>query len=61
MVDSTGAEEMADIVEFLAKASGHEASEKAGRVQAWQHPSDWQLADRLQMDRLFLLLMGGSS
>jgi len=38
--------EMADVVGFQAQASGHEATEKAGRIQAWQHLSDWQLTNK---------------
>jgi len=51
-------EGIADMVEFQAQVSGHEATEKTGRIQAWQHLSDWQLADRFQSDRPVLLLPG---
>ena len=34
-------EGVADIVEFEAQVSGHEATEKTNRIQAWH----WQLAD----------------
>ena len=39
-------ERVANIVEIQAQVSGHEATEKASRIQAWQGLSDWQLADR---------------
>ena len=39
------------MVEFEAQVSGHEATEKANRVQAWQGLLDWQLADRFDRDR----------
>jgi len=42
-------EEIADIVEFQAQVGGHKANKKAGRIQVWQHLSDWQLANRFQM------------
>jgi len=34
------------------KVSGHEATEKANRIQAWQCLLDWQLADRFDRDSL---------
>jgi len=40
----------ADIVEFKSRVSGHEATEKASRIQVWQGVSDWQLANRFQRD-----------
>jgi len=49
---------VADLVEIKAQMTGHEATEKANRVQAWQGLSDWQLADRLDRDRPVLLLLG---
>ena len=45
-------EGVADVVEFEAQVSGHEATEKANRFQTWQGLLDWQLADRF--DRLLL-------
>jgi len=49
---------VADIVKFEAQVSGHEATEKANRIQASQGLSDWQLADRFDRDRPVLLLPG---
>jgi len=46
------------VMEFKAKVSVHEATEKANRIQAWQGLSDWQLADRLDRDKPVLLLPG---
>jgi len=46
------------MVEFKAQVNGHEATEKANRIQAWQGLLDWQLADRFNRDRLVLLLPG---
>ena len=53
-------EGVADMVEFEAQVSGHEATEKANRIQAWQGLLDWQLADRFDRDSLrpVLLLPG---
>ena len=53
-------EGVADMVKFEAQASGHEATEKANRIQAWQGLLDWQLADRFDRDSLrpVLLLPG---
>jgi len=48
---------MADMVEFQAQVSGHEATEKANRVQAWQGLSDKQLADRFDRNRPVLLFL----
>ena len=48
----------ADRVEFEAQVNGHEATEKANRIQAWHGLVDWQLADRLVRDKLVLLLPG---
>jgi len=48
----------ADMVEFEAQVNGHEATEKANRIQAWQSLLDWQLADRFDRDRPVLLLPG---
>jgi len=42
----------------LRWAGGHEATEKANRIQAWQHLSDWQLVDRFERDRPVLLWSG---
>jgi len=49
---------VADMVEFEAQVNGHEATEKANRIRAWQGLSDWQLADRFDRDRPVLLLSG---
>ena len=49
---------VADMVEFEAQVSGHEATEKANRIQAWQGLLDWQLADRFGRDRPVLHLPG---
>jgi len=51
-------EGVADMVKFKAQVNGHEATEKAIRIQAWQGLSDWQLADRFDKDRPVLLLPG---
>ena len=51
-------EGVADMVKFKAQVIGHEATEKANRIQAWQGLSDWQLADRFDKDRPVLLLPG---
>jgi len=51
-------EGVADIVEFEAQLNGHEATEKANRIQSWQGLLDWQLADRFDRDRPVLLLPG---
>ena len=51
-------EGVADIVGFEALVSGHEATEKANRIPAWQDLLDWQLADRVDRDRPILLLPG---
>jgi len=51
-------EGVADMVEFEAQVSGHEATEKTNRIQAWQGLLDWQLADRFDRDRPVLLLPG---
>jgi len=48
----------ADMVNFEAQVNGHEATEKANRIQAWQGLLDWQLADRFDRDRPVLLLPG---
>ena len=44
-------EGVADMVKFKAQVIGHEATEKANRIQAWQGLSDWQLADKFDKDR----------
>ena len=44
-------EGVADMVKFKAQVNGHEATEKANRIQAWQGLSDWQLADKFDKDR----------
>jgi len=51
-------EGVANMVEFKAHVSWHEATEKASRIQIWQGLSDWQLADRFDMDVPVLLLPG---
>jgi len=51
-------EGVADMLEFEAQENGHEATEKANRIQALQGLLDWQLADRFDRDRLVLLLPG---
>ena len=51
-------EGVADMVKFEAQVSGHEATEKANRIQAWQSLLDWQLADRFDRNRPVLLLPG---
>jgi len=51
-------EGVADMVELKAQVSGHQATEKANSIQAWQHLSDWQLANRFEKDRHVLLLPG---
>jgi len=40
------------MVDFEAQVSGHEATEKASRIQAWLRLSDWQLANRFEMDTI---------
>jgi len=51
-------EGVADMVEFKVQVNGHETTEKANRIQAWQGLSDWQLTDRFDKDRPVLLLPG---
>jgi len=51
-------EGVADMVKFKARVNGHEASEKANRIQDWQGLLDLQLADRFDKDRPVLLLQG---
>ena len=51
-------EGMADMVEYKAQVNGHEGTEKANRIQAWQGLLDWQLADKFDKDRPVLLLPG---
>jgi len=46
------------MVKFKAQVNGHEATEKANRIQTWHGLSDWQLANRFDKDRPFLLLPG---
>ena len=46
------------MVEFKEQVNGHEAIEKAHRIQAWQGLSDWQIADRFDKDRTVLILPG---
>jgi len=52
-------EGVAHMVEFEAQVSGHEATGKANRIQAWKGLLDWQLADRFDRDRPVLLLPAG--
>ena len=49
-------EGVADMVKFKAQVDGHEATEKANRIQAWHGLSDWQLADRFVKNRPVILL-----
>jgi len=42
---------VADMVELEAQVSGHEATEKANIIQAWQGLLNWQFADRFDRDR----------
>jgi len=49
-------EGVADMVELKDEVNGHEATEKANRIQASQGLSDWQLADKFDKDRPVLLL-----
>ena len=51
-------EGVADMVKFKARVNGHEATEKANRIQDWQGLLDLQLADRVDKDRPVLLLPG---
>ena len=44
-------EGVADMMESKAQINGHEATEKANRIQAWQGLLDWQLADRFDRGR----------
>jgi len=46
------------MVEFEAQVNGHEVTEKANRIPAWQGLLDWQLTDRFDRDRPVLLLPG---
>jgi len=48
-------EGVADMVEFKAQVNGHEATERANIIQAWQGLLDWQFADRFDRDRPVLL------
>ena len=52
---------VADMVKFKAQVNGHEATEKANRIQAWQGLVDWQLADRFDRDRPYRALGGVGS
>jgi len=51
-------EGLANMVEFKAQVSGHEATEKASRIQVWQGLSGWQLTDRFDRDRPVPLSLG---
>jgi len=46
------------MMEFEAQVNGHEATEKANRIQGWQGLVDWQFADRFDRHRPVLLLPG---
>ena len=45
-------EGVADMVEFEAQVNGHEATEKANRIQAWQGLLDWQLRGCTDVDHI---------
>ena len=47
---------VSNVVEFEAQVNGHDATEKANRIQAWQGLFDWQLANRFNRYRPVLLL-----
>ena len=47
-----------NMVKFKAQVNGHEATEKANRIQAWQSLLDLQLADKFDKDSPVLLLPG---
>jgi len=47
---------VADMVEFKAQAGGLETAEKSCRIRAWQHLSEWQIADKFERNRPILLL-----
>jgi len=49
-------EGVVDMEEFRAQVNGHEATEKANRIQAWQDLLDWQLPQRFDRDGPVLLL-----
>jgi len=51
MVEAQFGEGVADMIEFEAQVNGHEATEKANIIQAWQGLLDWQLANRFDRDR----------
>jgi len=50
-------EGVAKMVEFKAQVNGHEATEKASRIQVCQDLLDWQLVDRIDKDRTVLMMM----
>jgi len=50
-------EGVAEMVEFKARVSGHEATEKASRIHVCQDLSDWQLVDRIDRNRTVLMMM----
>jgi len=58
MAEAQIGEGVADMVDFKAHVSGHEATEKASRIQVWQHFSDWQLANSFERNRPVLILPG---
>ena len=51
-------EVVADMVKFKAQVNEHEATEKASRIQVWQHLSDFQLANSFERNRSVLILPG---
>jgi len=59
-VDTQIGEGVADMVEIKVQVSGHEATDKTCRIQAWRHLSDWQLENRFERNRPVLLLPGSS-
>jgi len=58
IVEAQIGEGVADMVEFEAQVNGHEATEKANRIQACQGLLDWQLTDKFNRDRPVMLLPG---
>jgi len=53
IAEAQNGEGVADMVEFEAQVSGHEATKKANRIQAWQGLLDWQLVVRFDRIDLF--------
>ena len=58
IAEAQNGEGVADMMEFEVQVNGHEATEKANRIQAWQGLLDWELAERFNRDRPVLLLPG---